>query len=273
MTLMKLATLRRIISGLLLQSLLAMNAVAQCEDKTGFAKKACEVESGNGPSGEQAPPPSPASKNEPLSTNFSDTIHLDTLSPDVEPKAFRPLNKLSRTDDGAFILTAGIFEAYVQSFSLDAGDRGVGRVAGFYPAPIKGRRARFIADVLKQAELHPDVPQPDIQYLLAIILSGVDLENMPPPAQQTATRVMSKEALQQLQGAVAAKAMEKTLLNMLNQRMAKDPKLQQQIARNQEKQREFNQQFGGMADAAKDMQALTPVTSQFSGAGIVLRGT
>jgi len=129
---------------------------AQCENKTGFAKRACEVASHIPQPASGANPSAASSKIEPLSTTLADAICLDALPANVEPKAFRPLTGLDRTDDGSFILkTTGIFEAYVQSYSLDPGERSPTRVAGFYPAPIKGRRANVIGDVLKQVELHP----------------------------------------------------------------------------------------------------------------------
>jgi hypothetical protein len=102
----------------------AQLVVAQCENKTGFAKHFCEVrKGGNVSSGSGLNIPSPdAFKGAALTTNFADTIHLDTLPSTFEPKAFTPLRKLEQTDDGSFILRAGIFEAYLQSYSFEPGD-------------------------------------------------------------------------------------------------------------------------------------------------------
>ena len=167
---------------MLLPSILtAQTGAPPCADKTGFAKQACEVESGRLSVG---PGALSGFKAEPLTTNFSDTIHPDTLPPSIDPKAFEPLSKLPRRDDGAFLVKVGIFEATVQSYSLDPGERNWQRGAAFYPAPIKGRRARVIADVLKQIELHPDVPQDAVQQLLWTIVQGTELEKMPAPMQQ-----------------------------------------------------------------------------------------
>jgi hypothetical protein len=246
----------------------AATVFAQCEDKTGFAKKACEVQA----AGPVAPGPGGQAKNDALTTGFADMIHIDTLPATIEPTGFTPLTALKREADGGFILVAGLFEATVQSFSLDPGDRLPARPAGYYPAPIKGRKAKIIADVLKQAELHPEVSQAEIQALLTTIVSGLDLEAMPPQVQQTAARVMSKEGLRQLQGAIAAKAMQKALLNMLNQRIAKDPKLQQQAAINAAKQREFERQTG-LGQAMKDMQALNKAEQALPTGSVVVRGT
>jgi hypothetical protein len=170
--------------------LMAQTIPTPCQDKTGFARQACEVEAGHISAG---PEVVSGFKAEPLTTNFSDTIHPDTLPPSIDPKAFEPLSKLPRRDDGAFLLKVGIFDAYVQSYSLDPGERNWPRGAAFYPAPMKGRRAKAIADVLKQIELHPDVPQEAVQQLLWAIVQGTDFEKMPAPMQQTAARILPKE--------------------------------------------------------------------------------
>jgi len=87
-------------------ALLTQAAFPQCENKTGFAKQVCLVQNANsnttlGPSSQSALNP-PA-----LTTSFADTIHPDTLPATVEPKAFVPLTRLERTDDGAFIQVSG----------------------------------------------------------------------------------------------------------------------------------------------------------------------
>jgi len=212
------------IAGALILS--AAGAFAQCDNKTGFAKLACQAQTqSNGPF-QVAVPDSKLS----ITTSFADTIHADTLPPSFEPKAFRPLMSLDRTDDGSFILKPGMYEAYVQSYALDPGDANTAKPAGYYPAPIKGTKARIVAAVLKQIELHPDVVQGDVQQLLLYIVQGQDLEKIPPAYQQVAVRVLPKDIITQMQGATQAKAVEQNLMNLLNQRMAKDPEAAQQMA-------------------------------------------
>src|SRR5580693_8338804 len=110
----------------------AANVSAQCDNKTGFAKLACQAQTqSNGPF-QAAVPDSKLS----VTTSFADTIHADTLPPTFEPKAFKPLMSLDRTDDGSFILKPGMYEAYVQSYALDAADPNITKPAGYYPAPI-----------------------------------------------------------------------------------------------------------------------------------------
>lgn len=217
--------------GLLLLSLLVgiRAANAQCQGKSGFALQACLVAANaSGSSNAAAPPAELNSKAPALTTGIADLIHLDSLPPTVEPSGFGSLLKLDRSDDGSFILKTGIFEAYVQSYSLEPNDC-ANRAAGFYAAPIKGRRAEVIAAVLKQAELHPDVPQGDIQAVLWAIVSGAELEKMPPPVQHTAARILPQDLLAQLRGAVQAQAAEKALMSWLNQRV-RNPAAKQSAA-------------------------------------------
>lgn len=237
--------------------LCAASAFAQCESKSGFAKLACESQMAqtptNGPF--QAIPDAKLA----VTTSFADTIHIDTLPPTFEPKAFKPLTSLDRTDDGSFILKPGMYEAYVQSYTLDAGDPNTMKPGGYYPAPIKGTKAKIVAAVLKQIELHPDVAQGDVQQLLFSIVQGTDLEKMSPVIQQIAVRVLPKDIIRQMQGATQAKAVEESLMNLLNQRIAKDPKAAQQMAQWKQMQQQ---------QAANSTFSVDPATAE-----PVLRGT
>lgn len=243
-------------------ALCAASAFAQCDSKTGFAKLACQAQTqSNGPF-QAAVPDAKLS----VTTSFADTIHADTLPPTFEPKAFKPLMSLDRTDDGSFILKPGMFESYVQSYALDTSDTNVTKPAGYCPAPIKGTKAKIVTAVLKQIELHPDVAQAEVQALLFAIVQGVDLEKMPPNIQQTAVRVLPKDIVTQMQGATQAKQFQQSLMNILNARAAKDKNAQQ----NQQKLADFNKQLAQMQQQANENAAFN---AQPDAAAPVLRGT
>lgn len=230
--------------------LFASSLFAQCDNKTGFAKLACQAQANSSaPAG--LPPGVGDPKTAPISTALADAIHLDTLPSTVDPQAFRPLMSLDRTDDGAFILKAGIYEAYVQSYALDAGDVNASKPGGYYPAPIKGKKAKILSALLKYAELHADVSQPDIQQLVWAIVGGVDLEKMNPTVQQTAARVLPQDILKQMQGAAQAKAFQDALMNMLNQRLAKDKSAQQNLGKMNDAMKQIQQQTAGLAPTFK----------------------
>jgi hypothetical protein len=222
----------------------ALSATAQCDNKSGFARKDCEAQANNAASSNPLAIIDAKAAN--LTTNFSDAMHMDTLPPTVEPKAFKPLTTLERRDDGAFILKPGIFEAYVQSYTLDASDPNTNKPGGYFPAPIKGRKGSIVAVLLKQVELHPDVPQGDIQQLLLAIIQGTDLAQMTPAIQQTAARVLPKETLSKMQGAAMAQAVEKNLMDMINRRIAKDKGAQQTIGQINSVGNEIRKDTAGM---------------------------
>jgi hypothetical protein len=205
-------------------------AAAQCAGKTGFALQACQVASATGGStnGNPAIPPAvlQGSKEPALTTGLADAIHPDTLPGTLQPDAamFTPLMKLDRSSDGSFMLKPGMYEAYVQGFSLDANDSGGGRVAGFYPAPCcRGRRAEVVKAVLKYSELHPDVSQNDIQQLLWAVVSGTDLEKMAPAAQQAAVRILPTDLAKSLQGPVETAKLKQIIMGAVNNRIGKSP--------------------------------------------------
>ncbi len=206
------------------------SAFAQsCDSLTGFAKQACLVQAGNSASAiaGEADKAMKAFTGAPLTTSLADVVQGETLPPSVEPKAFDPLLKLPRTPDGAFLLKTGIYEAIVQSYSLEPYDPNTLRSMAFFPAPIKGRRAKVISDILKFAELHPDAQQVYIQNLLGLTVFGTDLEKMPSFTQQAAAQILPKETLTLIKGSSQAKSLEKTLLGVLSKRA---PKGAQQVA-------------------------------------------
>lgn len=230
--------------------LFATSVFAQCDNKTGFAKLACQAQAaGSGPAG--LPPGVGDPKTALISTGLSDAIHLDTLPSTVDPQAFRPLMNLDRTDDGAFILKAGIYEAYLQSYALDAGDVNASKPGGYYPAPIKGKKAKILTALLKYAELHADVPQGDIQQLVWAVVGGLDLERMNPAVQQTAARIFPQDILKQMQGAAQAKAFQDALMNMLNQRLAKDKTAQQNLGKMNDAMKQIQQQTAALPPTFK----------------------
>jgi hypothetical protein len=220
---------------------------AQCNDKTGFAKQLCQAQANSAGTalGNAANLDLTVFTGPTLSTGVADTIHLSILPPSIEPQEFEPLLKLERDKDGAFILRAGIFQAEVESFSLEPYDPGYPRPMAFFPAPIKGRTAKVISDTLKYSEIHPDVQQAWIQNFLGLTVYGKHLEEMPQPTQQAATRILPKETLALIHGASQAKKLGKILLGQLGRQVgAKDPKAAQEINGAIDKEKKIDQAVG-----------------------------
>src|SRR5215472_51683 len=199
-------------------------ASAQCANKTGFAKALCQTQSMTADTSATATIDGviKGAKGSPITTGVADTIHLDILPPSVEPQTFSPFLKLERTEDGAFILKPGIYEAYVESYSLTPFDQPTPRGSAFFPAPIKGRRARVVSDILKFAELHRDVPQVIIQNLVGLTIYGTDLEKMPPQTQAAAAKILPKESLMKLSGVAHVTILEKVIVGTLGRKFPKE---------------------------------------------------
>jgi hypothetical protein len=239
---------------------MVQGAAAQCSNKTGFARQVCEAQA-NARENATASALTGASdsvtsalKSGPLTTSLSDAIHLETLPPSLDPKEFAPLLKLERTDNGAFILKTGIYEAILESYTLAFYDNHATRGSAFFPAPIKGGRAKVVADILKYAELHPDVPQPVIQNLLSYTVNGTDLQKMPAQTQQAAQKLLPKETLAKLRGTVQARALENKLLTFLGRRMGQQANTAKEITGAIATAKEIDQTYG-VTTTVKDMKA------------------
>lgn len=226
--------LRKVAAIALLAAIYGSFAFAQCGDKAGFAKQLCQAQA-NARENATATAVTSASdmamsavKNAPLTTSLSDAIHLGTLPPSTDPKEFAPLLKLERTDNGAFILKTGVYEAVLESYTLAFYDDHAPRGSAFFPAPIKGSRAKVVADILKYAELHPDVPQPLIQNLLSYTVYGTDLQKMPAPVQQAAQKLLPKETLAKMRAGVQGKVGNKMII-LFGRQLGKDAKTATEI--------------------------------------------
>lgn len=227
-------------------ALMVKAGLAQCDNKSGFAKLLCQAQANSaGTALSNAGDTVMAQfKGAPLTTSLADAIHGETLAASLDPQVFAPLLKLERTDDGAFILKQGIFEAYVESYSLEPFDPGYARPSAFFPAPIKGRRAKVISDILKYAELHRDVQQGFIQNLLGLTVYGTDLEKMPALTQQAAAKLLPKQTLLQLKSAAQAKALADKLLKILGQHVgANSPKAAKEVTDVLAKEQQLDKQY------------------------------
>lgn len=268
-------TKKKLLFAIIVSALSSQTAFAQCDGKTGFAKQLCQVHGAQTTAalGEASDTALKNLKSAPLTTALSDTIHGDIQSPSIDPPAFSPLLKLERADDGAFILKPGIYEAYVESYSLEPYDPGYGRGSAFFPAPIKGRRAKVISDILKYAEVHPDIPQAIIQNLLGLTVFGTDLEKMPAPTQQAAAKLLPSEALGMLHAAMQAETTKRTIISILGGRIGANAKAAQDITGAVAKAKQLDQQYG-VTQTVKDMASSqgVPIATMARGSWVQMPG-
>lgn len=230
----------------------SVSLFAQCDNATGFMKKLCQTKANPA-----------AMKTGNLTTSFTDTINQATLPPAVDGSRFESLRNLQRTDEGVFLLKAGLFEVHVETFALDTGNA----VGGFYPAPIKGNRGAIIAEVLKNAELHPELSHDAIQELLSGIISGAELKKESVQAQQAGAALLSKEELGQIRGSGGG---GQQVMSWIGKQLAKNPQVQQAVSGAQNKADEADQKYGvsDAIDSAATATSPSPAPTQASGFAI-----
>ncbi len=107
----------------------------------------------------------------PVSTTLTDAIYdipfLDGYDPDQGAfMTFLPL-----TPEASFPLVPGLWDGTFQSYCLHAGTYAPGKGDGYAYAPLKGKQADIVANILKNSVYHPEVTQQNVQLLLWAIIA------------------------------------------------------------------------------------------------------
>jgi hypothetical protein len=261
--------MRKIIILVILGVVLPSQVVfAQCANVPSVLQAACQtgraVAGGN----------TQGSSHEGLNTSFADVIHGQTLDASVNPDNPSPLVELKRANDGSFILQPGIYEAYVQGFSLDPTDgTPVARMDGYLPAPLKGSRAAIVAAILKAGESHPEVTQLQMQMLLFAVVANDGMEKWPQDIKQTAVRLIPKEMVGQLQGSTVNAELKNKALNAVNKQINNNRTLSADMWKFEAKKQALDDKSGGLLSSG-----LSIIGSMHSGKktaipDLVARGT
>jgi len=147
---------------------------------------------------------------DPITTSLDDAI-TDAPFLDSYPHAqlpsglnFRPTCDLSRGGDGYSMVVPGRYEGTFETFCLHAGTHGPGQGNGYLFAPLKGPWEHIIRGVLKTSEVHPEIPQRDVQYLIWSLLSRTRLSDMSDEMQVNARILMTADNI----GEINASAFE-----------------------------------------------------------------
>lgn len=212
----------------------------QCEYKTGLEKAACQIKTGT------VQPNNPINVMEslgprpPVSSGFEDAIHKETLDPTVDHQPYNPLESLEKTKDGAYILKAGAFEGRLQSYSLDPGVTVPGKDEGFFPAPLKGPKAKLIQQLFTGMDHTPDVQQAQLQALLWSMAGGADYKDLPATQKETAQKLLDPDIAQQLAKSMKAQGLPPAIQRIINRTFAKQ---QAQLAQAQAKEQQREAQM------------------------------
>jgi hypothetical protein len=141
-----------------------------------------------------------------LSTSMDDALLGVPILDHCDPKQAYSLLDMPRDTNGEFLRLPGFYEIAAQSFCLMAGtfppklDSRKFAGAGYLYAPLKGTQAALFKTLLEAGERHPDVPQGDVQVILWAILSQTKPSDWGPELLKTATKLLDKKTLKNLEG-------------------------------------------------------------------------
>ncbi len=109
----------------------------------------------------------PFEKDQPLTTGLADAVTEIPFLDDFEPEGIAPLSLFPRGPNNGFIIqTSGAFMFTAQSYCFHAGAHSPSKGKGYLYAPLKGRSAEIIKNVLRRSVSFPGIPQHDIQILV-----------------------------------------------------------------------------------------------------------
>lgn len=135
-----------------------------------------------------------------LATSLQDAQQAIPFLDRYHPSDIRPLRILPQTQTLGFLVPGGDFEFYAQSYCLRAGTHTPGRGKGYLYAPLKGKYADIIRNVLQRSADHPEIPQRDVQMLLWAIIAESKISDMPDERVQVARTLLTDKEIKQLNG-------------------------------------------------------------------------
>lgn len=132
-------------------------------------------------------------ENAPVSTNFDHARYeLDLLS-DFGPteQEYAQLAAQPRNADGGYILRPGAYTMEARSFCLLAGTHGPSRGDGHLYAPLQGKSADFVQQILRRYGQNPEVSQQKVQVLLWAVIAGADMNTLAQEHQKTLSQLFT----------------------------------------------------------------------------------
>ena len=138
----------------------------------------------------------------PISTTFDDAIYeassLSGFEPDEEE--YIPLDIQPKAETGGYILKSGLYTMNAKSFCLRGYTHGPSRGDGHLYAPLKGKKAGFVEQIIQRFGERPDVNQQDVQVLLWAIIAGADMNSLGDQHTKTLSQLFSTDELLLFQG-------------------------------------------------------------------------
>ncbi|MGQ9801366.1 MAG: hypothetical protein ACUVRL_06860 [Candidatus Saccharicenans sp.] len=157
----------------------------------------------------------------PVSTTLTDVIYDIPFLDAHNPKLGAFMIFLPLTPEGSFPLLPGLWEGQLESYCLKAGTYAPGEGDGYAYAPLKGKQAEIVSNILKNSVFHPEIKQQDIQLLLWAIVARSRLSECSKEVQKTAKALLTPKEYDRLNGGALGKIPQP----VLNAAMQKLPPL------------------------------------------------
>ncbi|NPV83249.1 MAG: hypothetical protein HPY46_06690 [Candidatus Aminicenantes bacterium] len=141
----------------------------------------------------------------PVSTSLDDAIYDVRFLDAYNPGKGAPVTFLPLTPQAAVPLLPGLWEGIFQSYCLRAGTYGPGEGDGYAYAPLKGKQAEIVANVLKNSVYHPEIKQEDVQLLLWAIIARSKPSECNKEIQKAARVLLTSKEYDRLNGGAIGK--------------------------------------------------------------------
>lgn len=139
----------------------------------------------------------------PVASSFNDVDTTLIMRPGL-PVGQSPVSlmELPRTEEGAFVLSPGWYEADFKTYCLQPGTPGPSSNDVYFQAPLEGSRKDIIRTILVNSRTQTQLEQKNIQLLLWSVVSRSDFQNLAPEVKYTAMQLLTPKQLFELQGGV-----------------------------------------------------------------------
>lgn len=137
----------------------------------------------------------------PISTSFDDAVTSVPFLDEYPPERSFAACEMPRGPKGGYIVQPGTYQTDLWSYCLHAGTHGPGQGNGYIYAPLKGKRAVIIQNILSRTE-SVNVNQHDVQALIWAILARTKISEMDNEMKLVASKLLTEKELLELEGGV-----------------------------------------------------------------------
>lgn len=125
------------------------------------------------------------------------TYYQDILAADAVPLS---MMEQPGTENGAFVLYPGYYEAEFKSYCLQPGTPDPGKNDAYFLSAHAGPRQEIIRDILRNSQSRSDLDQQNIQILLWAVVSRTEFNKLSYWVQATGRQLLSQKQVYELNG-------------------------------------------------------------------------